>query len=156
MTLFNYDRKQVVSYLQNWTKTPPTIYPDLTLLFGNNIQFIYQCLINGGFYFNGSNFYDFYNGQSYPVISKFSNLEKSLLSEIKATKVITTDYEERNNLNSGDFAFTLKNNQGVYGCAVEKTNAGRVFYGVDPIIYAGSLPVGDSYIFYQMPETGNS
>lgn len=156
MPLFNYNRPSVLEYAQTWSRLPNPLYPDLSLSFGNNVSFLYQCVFNGGYFSEGSRYIDHSPVNKYPVISKVSNFTKALTAEVGAVVTKASNDSHKENIQTGDIVFVYKVGGGLYGAVAHKTNQGTVFYAVDQLLYGKPLPPGDTYVFYEIPNLGGA
>lgn len=153
--ILEYNRTTAIEYAKRWAKGRNQLYPDLSLTYGNNISFLFQCLVNGGLYRNGSSYLDYSESGLSPVISRMSSFFTSLEKELKASRVLSLDTTPQASLNTGDLAFVYLSGGGVTGLIAEKTGPNQVvFYSNDPAIVGGPLPVGEKYIFSVIPNLG--
>lgn len=154
--ILEYNRTTALDYAKRWARGRNQLYPDLSLTYGNNISFLFQCLVNGGLYRNGSSFLDYSEPGLSPVISRMSSFFSSLEKELKASRVLSTDTIPQATLNTGDLAFVYLSGGGVTGLIADKIGPNQiVFYSHDPIVFAGALPVGEKYIFSVIPNLGD-
>ena len=155
---FNYDRLSAITYAKDWCKNGGSSdYPDLTPTFGNNISFLYQCLFNGGYFWEGSNYLDTFSTNLYPVIARMTNFFSALIEEVKAEVVITEDTSLLTKLKTADIVLVNKNNGGSVGLIAEVFPSSRSFFATSPVIYGQQdLPIGDRYAFCFIPDLGDN
>lgn len=150
-----YNRDNALAYAKRWGKERNKLYTDLTQTYGNNISFLFQCLVNGGLYRNGSVYLDASSPGLSPVIGKLSSFLTSLDKELKASRVRSDNTLPQSTLSTGDLVFVYLKGGGVTGLIAERLTLNQVvYYSYDPIIFGGPLPQGERYIFSVIPNLG--
>lgn len=152
--ILEYDRNLAVTYAKEWHKEYNNAYPDLYETYGNNISHLYQCLVVGNLYLDGSAHIDHRERGFYPIISRLSNFLKSLKEELRAGQREALDRGLEHTLSTGDLLF-FYGNKGVTGMIAERKGPSEVvYYSKDPDLFAVPFPQADKYLYVTIPNLG--
>lgn len=148
-----YRRDLSLIYAKNYLQVPNPVYVDMTSISSNNVNYIYQILVAGGFYSKKeSQYLDVVKANFYPAITQVDNFKKALDLELEAIKYVSTNLGNLPSANTGDILMAVKDGYSSF-YFIELFNYSNLYYSQMPNIFRqASIREADEYSLFLLPD----